>query len=504
MRSTGRRAFRTRRSRRCAGPGSSAQPFPELSAAVARLLRTSSPRAMSSGRAVPAPRWCLRCYQIPIASLVRHTTGSAWHRDFLARIAAEQLLIASVTTEAGSGGDVRRSECAVQTTSGQMSVAKAGCVISYAEQADAFLITARRAPESDAGDQVAVLARREQCVLDPIAQWDTLGMRGTCSRSYSLSVAADPAQIVPDSYATISAQTMLPVSHITWSAAWLGIASAACQRARRTVRRRAVPGGAAPAGSLRLTQALAQLQALRSQVADATRRFEAAGGDVDALHSIAFALGMNQLKLTVSTGVVQVIGEAMLASGLAGYRNDGAGSLGRHLRDAALCGADDRQRSHPGQLCRARQRLPGRRGVVPLNHIATPSPTFANRLFDAGLLIPTEVAGLTARSGAFEAVVDGLDRLISTLGREPAAEVIRFPPAMTRGAFEKSGYMRGFPQLAGSIHCFCGNEREHRALLACIAEGQDWSGGLAPAEAVLTVTSVMCGRTLRCKGIRHR
>lgn len=121
-----------------------------------------------------------------------------------------------------------------------------------------------------------------------------------------------------------------------------------------------------------------------------------------------------------------------------------------------------------------------------MNHIATPSPTFANRLFDAGLLIPTEVAGLTARSGAFEAVLDGLDRLISALGRELGAEIIRFPPAMTRGAFEKSGYMRGFPQLAGSIHCFCGNEREHRALLACIAEGQDWSGGLAAAEAVLT------------------
>ncbi len=315
----------------------------------AGLLGAAIPRAFG-GRGAPFSDIVAACYelgqgcanaamvfamhQIQIASLVRHATGSAWHRDFLARIAAEQLLIASVTTEAGSGGDVRRSECAVQTASGQISVAKAGCVISYADQADALLITARRAPESDAGDQVAVLARREQCMLDPVAQWDTLGMRGTCSRSYSLSVAADPAQVLPDSYATISAQTMLPVSHITWSAAWLGIASAACQRARRTVRRRAVPGGAAPAGSLRLTQALAQLQALRSQVGDATRRFEAADSDVDALHSIAFALRMNQLKLTVSTGVVQVIGEAMLASGLAGYRNDGDGSLGRHLRDA--------------------------------------------------------------------------------------------------------------------------------------------------------------------------
>jgi len=43
---------------------------------------------------------------------------------------------------------------------------------------------------------------------------------------------------------------------------------------------------------------------------------------------------MNQLKLTVSTGVIQIVGDAMLVAGLAGYRNDSPESLGRHLRDA--------------------------------------------------------------------------------------------------------------------------------------------------------------------------
>ena len=156
----------------------------------------------------------------------------------------------------------------------------------------------------------------------------------------------DPAQIVADPYAEIAAQTMLPVSHITWAAVWLGIATAACARARAVVRRRTVPGAASPpAGSLRLSETLAQLQALRAHVADAARRFEAAQDDPDTLTSIPFALGMNQLKLAASTGAIHVVGQALLVAGLAGYRNDSPDSIGRHLRDiqsAALMIGNDR------------------------------------------------------------------------------------------------------------------------------------------------------------------
>jgi acyl-CoA dehydrogenase len=54
---------------------------------------------------------------------------------------------------------------------------------------------------------------------------------------------------------------------------------------------------------------------------------------------------MNQLKTASSTLAVQVIGQAMLVAGLAGYRNDSPFSLGRHLRDAhsaALMVSNDR------------------------------------------------------------------------------------------------------------------------------------------------------------------
>ena len=121
-----------------------------------------------------------------------------------------------------------------------------------------------------------------------------------------------------------------------------------------------------------------------------------------------------------------------------------------------------------------------------MNDFSASETTFAASLFEAGLLIPTGVAGLAARNGEFEAVIDGLDAFITRLGTDQGAEVVRFPPAMTRQSFEKTGYMRGFPQLAGSIHCFCGDDRAHRSLLTCIEEGHDWTTGLAPAETVLT------------------
>ena len=274
-------------------------------------------------------------HQIQIACVVEHGRHSAWHRAFLRRAAQQQLLLASATTEGSSGGDVRRSECTVVEQDGLASVQKSGCIISYAEHADAILTTARRSVESAPSDQVLVVAERGQCSLQQNSQWDVLGMRGTCSAGYSLVLEVDPAQILPTPYAEISAQTMLPVSHVTWAALWLGIATAACTRARAAIRRRAAPAASgAPPGAARLVEALTQLQGLRAQVGDAVGRYAAVRDGPDELGSIQFALSMNHLKLAVSSGTVQVVGQAMLAAGLSAYRNDSPHSLGRHLRDA--------------------------------------------------------------------------------------------------------------------------------------------------------------------------
>ncbi|GGE89272.1 amino acid--[acyl-carrier-protein] ligase [Stappia taiwanensis] len=109
-----------------------------------------------------------------------------------------------------------------------------------------------------------------------------------------------------------------------------------------------------------------------------------------------------------------------------------------------------------------------------------------DRLFDAGLLIDTGVDGLYGRSGAFEDVIARFEALIARHAPEATAEVIRFPPGMNRAHFEGSGYMKSFPQLAGTVHSFCGCELDHVNLLQCMAEGDDWTGKQEATDVVLT------------------
>jgi acyl-CoA dehydrogenase len=68
-------------------------------------------------------------------------------------------------------------------------------------------------------------------------------------------------------------------------------------------------------------------------------------GGVDALSSIPFALKMNNLKISSSQLVVQIVHQALLICGIAAYKNDSRFALGRHLRDAlsaALMVGNDR------------------------------------------------------------------------------------------------------------------------------------------------------------------
>ncbi len=46
--------------------------------------------------------------------------------------------------------------------------------------------------------------------------------------------------------------------------------------------------------------------------------------------------------------------------------------------------------------------------------------------------------------------------------------------------------MKSFPQLAGTVHSFCGCELDHVSLLQCLEEGKDWTGSKQVTDIVLT------------------
>ena len=303
-------------------------------------------------------------HQIQVSCIVRHGGTSAWHRKgFLKRgSATEQLLLASATSEAGVGGDVRSSVCAVEETDGRFTLAKQATVISYGANSDGILVTARRTPASPASDQVIVVVPKTGYELDQQSEWDTLGMRGTCSNGYHLKATGEMAQIIPTPYADVSAQTMLPTSHLVWSALWAGIATDAVARARAYVRAEARKKGGTPASAWRLAEAASLLQLMKSNVVAALRQYEAALGSEDEIASLAFAVAMNNLKTGSAQMAVQVINQCLLICGLAGYRNDTPFSLGRHLRDAhsaALMVNNDRILANTGNLLMALRDAPG-------------------------------------------------------------------------------------------------------------------------------------------------
>lgn len=111
---------------------------------------------------------------------------------------------------------------------------------------------------------------------------------------------------------------------------------------------------------------------------------------------------------------------------------------------------------------------------------------FRDALVKHGLLIDMGVPGLLGRSGTFEGVVEAVDRYISSVGAGDGAEVMRFPPGISQQVFEESEYLKSFPQLAGTVHSFAGNDRDHQALLATLESKQDWTVGQRATQVVLT------------------
>jgi acyl-CoA dehydrogenase len=272
-------------------------------------------------------------HQIMVAILVRHARNSPWHNRLLRSISSEQLLLASSTTEGRGGGDLRTSVCAVERSGSGISLTRNATVMSYGEHADALLTTARRSLDSSSSDQVLVAFMKDDYQLEPIMNWDTLGMRGTCSSGFTLKATGDMAQVLPDPYEKIQSHTMMPVAHLTWAAVWSGLAAAAVERARRCVRAAVRSGVEQTPGAAHLTRATMSLRALRGILSSALQRLETAGANEHELESLEFQNAMNLLKVSASEIATSTVMSAMQACGLSGYRNDGEFSVSRHLRD---------------------------------------------------------------------------------------------------------------------------------------------------------------------------
>jgi seryl-tRNA synthetase len=104
---------------------------------------------------------------------------------------------------------------------------------------------------------------------------------------------------------------------------------------------------------------------------------------------------------------------------------------------------------------------------------------------DGALFRDMGVDGVYARTALYEDVVDRLTALISRQ-RAPTAQLLRFPPVMSRQQLEKSGYLMSFPNLLGCVCALHGTESEMRAAAEVHRTGGDWTQSVAATDLVLT------------------
>ena len=316
----------------------------QTAAACCRLARSCSSTAM-----------VFAMHQIQIGCLVAHHGQSARMIELLTRAAEGQLLMASVTSEAGVGGEVRRSRCAVDLDGDRITVTKTAPSISYGQYADVLLLTARRNADAEPSDQVMVVAERPDIALRRTGTWDALGMRGTSTESFEVVINSDAAAVMQAPFSVIASDTMLPVSHLLWCGLWIGIAADALDRTRAFLRKQQASDPSGP-GVARFAEAVERLELAQARVSTALDGYTLGATPDSALPLIRTA-DVNALKSSVSETCLAVAQMALSICGFSGYRNDTPFSVGRHLRDlnsAVLMVHNDRVREGTGRLLLAR------------------------------------------------------------------------------------------------------------------------------------------------------
>ena len=121
--------------------------------------------------------------------------------------------------------------------------------------------------------------------------------------------------------------------------------------------------------------------------------------------------------------------------------------------------------------------VPGPEGIAAADDPLAP---MAERLFQ-----PLGVEGVYARTALYEGVMERVRDFVSR-ERDGRAEVLRFPPVMSRRQLEKSGYLKSFPNLLGCVCALHGSEAAIRSAADRYESGGDWTTSLGASDLVLS------------------
>ncbi|GAA3434167.1 acyl-CoA dehydrogenase family protein [Kutzneria kofuensis] len=304
----------------------------------------------------------MHCQQVDV--LVRHA-GPRLRAELLPRIAAGEVYLASVTTEAGTGGHLLSADASLErggadgaaTAEASIRFRRDAPVVTGAAHADGFLITMRDGPDQGEHAVSLVYADRADLDIERYGAWNPMGMRATESGAVRLAGAIRPDQVVgpPGGFRAVALDSMIPVGHLAWSACWLGAARAVFSALVRHLARDGRTDVASPLVRERVARIRLDLElvsAYLGRVREEVERVRARAAPCDAP---SLQIHLNSLKIAASELTYRAVDRMVQLAGMSvGYSADSAIPLERALRDlrsAALNYSNDRLWTATGGLC---------------------------------------------------------------------------------------------------------------------------------------------------------
>ena len=264
------------------------------------------------GRACASTAMIYAMHTTKVACVIRHGHGIPWMETMMRRVARDQWLLASSTTEGQNGGNIRASAAAVDHAGDAVSLVRDATVISYGAEADGLVTIARRATDAAASDQVLLALAKDDYSLKQTQGWETLGMRGTCTTGFELKVDCAGRPHLPGSLR----QDPCP-DHDAVRASVLVLGLGRHRRCGRDpcagFRPQGGPHLGRPdaAGAAHFTAAKMSLAKLRAMIAANVDTFARAEHDERALSSLDFQSSITLLKVEASELAVETVMSAM-------------------------------------------------------------------------------------------------------------------------------------------------------------------------------------------------
>lgn len=298
-------------------------------------------------------------HSIEVFNLARHGSTPTL-RKVLEDVVANGLLLANANSEVGAGGDAFRSLCALEPRGDGWHLEKEALAISYGEYADAIVTSSRPSVDAAETDQVMVICRKADFTLQKTSEWNTMGLRGTCSSGFHLSAEIAADAIFPMPSTVIANEGGIHARQILLCAVWVGLAEAAGAKAHAYVRAAARKNiGVLPPSAVHLAELAAEIQSARSLLIGSALRFEDLERADEAQHA-GFIVALRALKVSTSNLAVKAATSALAICGMAGFGRATPFSLDRIIRDAhggLVMVSNDRLIGDNAQLLVARKGL---------------------------------------------------------------------------------------------------------------------------------------------------